>query len=297
MAASDNGAGPAVDTRIAADIEDLRRRCTDTRELYREVCALLFFRYGITPTANRLYQYVRKGSMSTPAQVLAGFWRDLRERTRVRIEQPGLPEELQSLAGDLVLQLWDRAQRAAEHTLATRTADADEQVSKVREEQQAAQARAGLLEQEVERVRAALALAEAERERARAEAGGLVREMATLRGRLASMTEMLVDQGDEMRTLRNELTEAQRDVARAVGEANALRAQLGLERQRRQRRPAGGAAPDADHGQEALQLLPGLPEPPAASAGRAADPGLEDPATGAPGMLDALPAPKEPPGP
>ncbi len=36
--------------------------------LYREVCGLLFFRYGVTPTANKLYSLVRKGSMGTPAE-------------------------------------------------------------------------------------------------------------------------------------------------------------------------------------------------------------------------------------
>jgi hypothetical protein len=62
---------------------------------------LLFFRHGITPTANRLYQLVRKGSMSAPADALARFWATLREKSRVRIEHPDLPAELQSATGDL----------------------------------------------------------------------------------------------------------------------------------------------------------------------------------------------------
>ena len=48
-----------TEAQIHADIEVLRARISDTQELYREVCAILFFRYGITPTANKLYQYVR----------------------------------------------------------------------------------------------------------------------------------------------------------------------------------------------------------------------------------------------
>ena len=47
------------ETRLQADIEALRPRFPDTQDLYREVCAILFFRYGITPTANKLYQLVR----------------------------------------------------------------------------------------------------------------------------------------------------------------------------------------------------------------------------------------------
>ncbi len=38
---------------LEADIETLRERVSDTQELYREVCALIFFRHGETPTANR----------------------------------------------------------------------------------------------------------------------------------------------------------------------------------------------------------------------------------------------------
>ena len=56
-----------TEAQIHADIEALRERIPETQDLYREVCTILFFRYGITPTANKLYQYVRKGSMSAPS--------------------------------------------------------------------------------------------------------------------------------------------------------------------------------------------------------------------------------------
>jgi hypothetical protein len=95
-----------------------RRAFPRTRELYREACVLLFFRFGITPTANRLYQLVRRGSMSTPVAVLAEFWTDLREKSRMRIEHADLPEDLQDAAGELVAALWKRAASAAEASLA-----------------------------------------------------------------------------------------------------------------------------------------------------------------------------------
>ena len=118
---------------ISAEIDALRPKFPKTRELYREVCALLFFRYGITPTANRLYQLVRRGSMGTPAQVLAEFWRDLRERSRVRIEHPDLPEELRQASGELVMQLWERAQNEAASSVEARAAMADDQVREARQ--------------------------------------------------------------------------------------------------------------------------------------------------------------------
>jgi hypothetical protein len=249
------------DNQIAADIEALRARCTDTRELYREVCALLFFRYGITPTANRLYQYVRKGSMSTPAQVLAAFWEDLRQRTRVRIDRPDLPEDLRELAGELVLQLWGRAQAAAGESLEQRAGASEEVAAAARAEARDAAERARALGAELEATRARLEAAEAALGRSRADGAESERELATIRGRLASMTEMLVDQGEEMRQLRAELAAAQRDVARATGEANALRVQLTLARRRGRRRPLGGVPAVPDPGQEPLGLDDGAGGP------------------------------------
>lgn len=102
---------------LHAEIEALRREFSDTQELYREVCALLFFRHGVTPTANRLYQLVRKGSMSAPAAALSAFWETLREKSRVRIEHPDLPEELRTLAGEAVASLWQRARTMADANL------------------------------------------------------------------------------------------------------------------------------------------------------------------------------------
>ncbi|MBA3996237.1 MAG: ATPase [Candidatus Accumulibacter sp.] len=108
----------SAEAQIHTDIEALRARISDTQELYREVCTVLFFRYGITPTANKLYQYVRKGSMSAPAEALMKFWEDLREKSRVRIEHPDLPDAVKSAAGDLVATLWTQAQAAAQEGFA-----------------------------------------------------------------------------------------------------------------------------------------------------------------------------------
>jgi hypothetical protein len=67
--------------------------------------------------------------------------------------------------------------------------------------------------------------------------------------------------------LRQELAASQRDVARAVGEANALRVQLGL-LATRGRRPVPGLPGAADPGQEPLELEPEPePEPPVSSPG------------------------------
>ncbi|WP_309885711.1 hypothetical protein [Caballeronia sp. LZ029] len=68
------------ETRLVADFERLKVEFPKTRELYRELCALLFFRFGVPLAANRLYRLVRGGTMSTPAwgleRVLVGVARE-----------------------------------------------------------------------------------------------------------------------------------------------------------------------------------------------------------------------------
>ncbi|MDP3608071.1 MAG: DNA-binding protein [Methylophilus sp.] len=100
--------------QLQTEIDTLKTQFADTKDIYREVCVLLFFRYGITPTANKLYQYVRRGSMSAPAEALNKFWLELREKSRVRIERPDIPENIAALAGNLIANLWNEAQKAAQ---------------------------------------------------------------------------------------------------------------------------------------------------------------------------------------
>ncbi|MGF6810808.1 hypothetical protein OKW30_006000 [Paraburkholderia sp. Clong3] len=58
------------ETRLTAEIDRLKVGFPKTRAA-REVCALLFFRFAITPTANRLYLLVKRGSMSGPRRCSA----------------------------------------------------------------------------------------------------------------------------------------------------------------------------------------------------------------------------------
>jgi chromosome segregation ATPase len=104
--------------QLQSEIDGLRTRFPRTQDLYREVCVLLFFHHNITPTVNKLYQLVRKGSMSAPTEALNHFWRTLRERSRVTIEHSDLPDELRTAAGDLVATLWKSAQLKSFESLA-----------------------------------------------------------------------------------------------------------------------------------------------------------------------------------
>lgn len=79
--------------------------------------ALLFFRHGITPTANKLYQFVRKGSMSAPADALTKFWDELRSKARIEIDHPDLPGEIKEAAASAIAAVWRQASAAAREEL------------------------------------------------------------------------------------------------------------------------------------------------------------------------------------
>jgi chromosome segregation ATPase len=149
-------ASPALEAQLHAEIEQLRAQFPRTQELYREVCVLLFFRHGITPTANRLYQLVKKGSMNAPAEALARFWATLRDKSRVRIEHPDLPAELQSATGELAAALWTEAVDMAQEQLAAAQLEAQRSVADAQARQAQAEAERDQLRQEMTGSAAAL---------------------------------------------------------------------------------------------------------------------------------------------
>lgn len=128
----------STETEIQSAIEALRGQFPETKALYREVCALLFFRHGITPTASKLYQYVRKGSMSAPTEALAKFWEELRDKARVEIDRPDLPDEVKAVAADAIQALWSHATERARQELAASRIEQQAEVQRAQEAEQAA---------------------------------------------------------------------------------------------------------------------------------------------------------------
>jgi chromosome segregation ATPase len=194
------------DHQISLDIERLRVDFTETQALYREVCALLFFRYGITPTANKLYQFVRKGSMSAPTEALRAFWEDLRKKSRVRIEHPDLPESLKKTAGEMVATLWSHAQGAADQGLLELREQATESIKLAQEAQKKAEAENLGMQHVVEQLREEIRVG---RERSLQ----LERDLASERASNEALANQLAAAGQQIKVTESALTEARQDFA------------------------------------------------------------------------------------
>lgn len=192
------------ESQLLADIDQLRSQFPHTQDLYREVCVLLFFRYGITPTTNKLYQLVRKGSMSAPAEALNKFWEDLRDKSRVRIEHPDLPDSVKTAAGELVASLWSTAQGAAQEGLATLRSETQAQLAEARQAQATAEA-------DRDAARASHALVSQTLEQAHARIGELEQAVAARDATITALEDQLQSTRGEYTGLLQKLDDARRD--------------------------------------------------------------------------------------
>ncbi len=176
--------------QLQTEINALKTQFPETKDIYREVCVLLFFRYGITPTANKLYQHVRRGSMSAPADALNKFWLELREKSRVRIERPDIPENIAALAGDLIANLWNEAQKAAQAGFSELVDNATAEILQYKLQSEAAEQKTANIELKLTEIQAELKNA-------------LNRLSETENLRMADMV-ALADKEKSLKTLENE---------------------------------------------------------------------------------------------
>lgn len=207
----------AAEARMQGEIEALRSQHPETQDLYREVCVLLFFRYGVTPTANKLYQLVRKGSMSAPAEALARFWETLREKSRVRIEHPDLPEPLREAAGEMIGALWQRAQASAQDALVQLRDEARASVVAADASVQAAAARAQVAEE-------ALTAITTELHATREKLNSTQTDVARAQGEVTTLQRQVDADSAQRRELREALNAAQERFTRAIEQQRAANA-------------------------------------------------------------------------
>jgi len=231
----------SVETEIQSEVEALKARFSETKSLYREVCALLFFRYGITPTASKLYQYVRKGSMSAPADALTKFWDELRSKARVEIDHPDLPVELRDTAASAIAGIWQQATAAARGELAAIRLEVLGQLDAARADLVAAQRQATVIGEQLEATRNEVAVANAANGQVRDELEAERRAHAGAIARLQELTRQLAEHKAQQEAARAafsaDLAKAREavEVANSRADASDRRALLEIDQERRAR--------------------------------------------------------------
>lgn len=226
------------EAEIAREVERIKQTAQGTRDVYRQVCQLLFVRYGETPTGNRLYQLVRKGTMSTPSEVLREFWADVRAKVRLQIDRKDMRPDLAEFAADMVSALWAKACVEADESVAAARAqvqadraEADATVLRTREETERAHAAKVHAETLLEDVRGEIRLIESRLAVAQEARRSLEEDNAALRTALEARTGALdaarADFAAEIDKLR---TDAAQSAARY--EAAERRALLEIDRER-----------------------------------------------------------------
>jgi len=94
------------DSDIRQQIQKMMDQGLATIDVYKRTCEILFFQHGVVPTPTKLYGLVKKGSMGTPTKAVQEFFASQRERSRVDLAIPGMPESLKSGFTDALKETW-----------------------------------------------------------------------------------------------------------------------------------------------------------------------------------------------
>jgi predicted nucleic acid-binding Zn-ribbon protein len=108
-------------------------------EKTRETATLLFFQYGIYPSAKVVHGYTQHGSMTDINTDLREFWNDLRERSRVKIEAPMFPDAVTAMFSDALAKVWELAMDKAHAALDGERQEAADQVAQAQRDAYEAQ--------------------------------------------------------------------------------------------------------------------------------------------------------------
>lgn len=192
-----------MESQIKSDVEKLAVEFPQTQDLYREVAGLLFFRYGITPTGNRLYQLVHRGSMSAPATALERFWENLRSKCKVTLNAPDLPADLATTAGEMVAGLWRRAQTEATENFAESRSEFTTEIQRLQLDLAKMAETESQLKQDLEDSHRSWQSAQERGEQ-------LAGELASARAHQSALTVQVEDLGNQVRSLENIIVDSRR---------------------------------------------------------------------------------------
>ena len=93
------------------------------------VARTLLLDHGVYPSAKVLHDFTQHGSLTDISRDLRAFWTELRDKSRVQLNAPFLPEELVSQMGEALGKIWGLANDQAQRDLEEKRAECESQVS------------------------------------------------------------------------------------------------------------------------------------------------------------------------
>ncbi len=98
-----------LELNIQNRMDELRLEIANTKELYLKAAKVLFMEYHETPSPNRLYQLIKKGSMTTVVEVIKIFWQNIHTEMQHKMHIPNIPNNLQDITQSYVNNIWSQA--------------------------------------------------------------------------------------------------------------------------------------------------------------------------------------------
>lgn len=116
MPSTDN----SMDAVISAEVAKMKAGFAPRSLMVQRVAEIMFDEWGEKPSANKVYEHVRQGSITDINRDLKQFWDGLRKRKAGTMEIAGIPSHLALESAELLKSMWVTALNHA-----TKTFDAD----------------------------------------------------------------------------------------------------------------------------------------------------------------------------
>lgn len=110
-------------------IDQLKNQNDSTRQMYQKLAYTLFTEYGEIPTTTRLYELLRKGSMSMVTEEIKLFWQNIQQAWHQRLQLPNIPKDLQNTYIANLEQLWQHACGYANDLFVAQKLDLEEKLT------------------------------------------------------------------------------------------------------------------------------------------------------------------------
>ena len=76
------------------------------QEKTKETASFLFFQHGIYPSAKTVLSYTKQGSITDVNRDLQDFWQNLRDKSKVNLDAPSIPQEVLKEFATSLEKLW-----------------------------------------------------------------------------------------------------------------------------------------------------------------------------------------------